>query len=719
MPRVPVAKPARLARWARRTRHPVLLQGRCRGSCGDAEDGNSARRESRHSTSLWANRPRRMNRPAASASVPAMDIARATPPPDLDVPAEPAGGPAPPARRPRAHHPDDGAVYRDQGGASGLPAVLPDGGFLRAVLRGCGDRLAGARHRAHQARQAPGPRHPDVRGADRALGGISAPADRARPPGRGLRADRGSGGSEEARQQERGAARRGAAGHARHAHRGHAARGGREQLSDGDRARARLRRGGGPVRDLLDRHLDRRVPHRRMRPARAQCRDRAARAGRDHRLGRALRRCRARALSARAAGGDAAAARRVRRRDRRAAARQLFRGLDHAGVRGAEPARADRGGRLHLLCGAHPARAAPAAVAAGARARGRDARHRPGHAGQSRAGAGALGRAARIALGRHRPHRHAAGRAPAGAAARRPAHRSARDRAPARRGRLLPGGCGRARRDPRAAQGGARSRPGARPPGGRPRRPARPRRHPGRHRGGRRPRREARANARAAGRDRAGHGGIGGARSGDRAGAWPRARRRAAAHQARRRLPARGLCGGARRGPGAARRIAPGDRRPAGTLCRGERRALAQDPPQQRARLFRRGDRAERRQVPAPALERDLHPPPDLGRAGALHHHRAGRARGQDRPCGRARARHRAQELRGALRPGDGGARRDHPCGSGAGEPRRRLGPRRARGRARLCAAGDRRLARFHHRGRPPSGGGAGAPRRRRPVRRQ
>ena len=59
---------------------------------------------------------------------------------------------------------------------------------------------------------------------------------------------------------------------------------------------------------------------------------------------------------------------------------------------------------------------------------GPDARHRPGDAGQSRAGACALGRAARIAAGRDRPHRHAAGRAPAGAAARGPAHRSGRDR---------------------------------------------------------------------------------------------------------------------------------------------------------------------------------------------------------------------------------------------------------------------------------------------------
>src|SRR5947209_15934833 len=46
-------------------------------------------------TSLWANRPGRMNRPAASANVLGMDVARATPPPDLAAPAETAGAGAP------------------------------------------------------------------------------------------------------------------------------------------------------------------------------------------------------------------------------------------------------------------------------------------------------------------------------------------------------------------------------------------------------------------------------------------------------------------------------------------------------------------------------------------------------------------------------------------------------------------------------------------------
>ena len=143
-----------------------------------------------------------------------------------------------------AGHADDGAIYRDQGRQSGLPAVLPDGRFLRAVLRGRRNRRARARHRADQARQASRPRHPDVRRAGRSRRRIPAPADRARPSRRRLRAARGPGRGEEARRQERGAPRRRAAGHARHADRGHAARCAAQQLPARDRARARVRRRG-------------------------------------------------------------------------------------------------------------------------------------------------------------------------------------------------------------------------------------------------------------------------------------------------------------------------------------------------------------------------------------------------------------------------------------------------------------------------------------------
>ena len=48
---------------------------------------------------------------------------------------------------------------------------------------------------------------------------------------------------------------------------------------------------------------------------------------------------------------------------------------------------------------------------------------------------------------------------------------------------------------------------------------------------------------------------------------------------------------------GAARRIPPRDRAAAGALCRRDRRQVAEDPAQQRARLFRRGDGAARREA--------------------------------------------------------------------------------------------------------------------------
>ena len=97
------------------------------------------------------------------------------------------------------------------------------------------------------------------------------------------------------------------------------------------------------------------------------------RAGRDHRVRRALWRCRPGAVAAHAARRDAAHARRVRRRHRRAAARVLFRGRHHGSLRHVLAPRTDRGRGLHHLCGAHAARAPPAALAAGARGRRHDA----------------------------------------------------------------------------------------------------------------------------------------------------------------------------------------------------------------------------------------------------------------------------------------------------------------------------------------------------------
>jgi DNA mismatch repair protein MutS len=80
---------------------------------------------------------------------------------------------------------------------------------------------AGARHRAHQARQTSGRGYPYGRRAGACGRRLSAKADRCRPQGGGLRADRRSGRGQEARFQSGGEARRGAPGHAWHADRGH------------------------------------------------------------------------------------------------------------------------------------------------------------------------------------------------------------------------------------------------------------------------------------------------------------------------------------------------------------------------------------------------------------------------------------------------------------------------------------------------------------------
>ena len=171
----------------------------------------------------------------------------------------------------RARDADDGTVSGDQGRQPQPAAVLPDGRFLRAVLRGCRDRLESARHHADQARQASGPGHPDVRRAGGALRGLSAPADRAGFPRRGLRADGRPGRGKGARQQERGPPRRGAAGDAGHPDRRQSARCPYQQLPARDRARPLLRRRRS-LRARLDRYLDFRI-HRHGMRGRRTCRD--------------------------------------------------------------------------------------------------------------------------------------------------------------------------------------------------------------------------------------------------------------------------------------------------------------------------------------------------------------------------------------------------------------------------------------------------------------
>ena len=75
-----------------------------------------------------------------------------------------------------------------------------------------------------------------------------------------------------------------------------------------------------------------------------------------------------------------------------------------------------------------------------------------------------------------------------------------------------------------------------------------------------------------------------------------------------------------------------------------------ENPPQQRARLFRRSHRPARRKTADRAAQRKLHPPPDAGRPGALHHHRTGRTGSQDRQRRRPRARAGTGDFRAARR---------------------------------------------------------------------
>ena len=88
--------------------------------------------------------------------------------------------------------------------------------------------------------------------------------------------------------------------------------------------------------------------------------------------------------------------------------------------------------------------------------------------------------------------------------------------------------------------------------------------------------------------------------------------------------------------------------------------------PQQRPRLFHRGRRQSWRAADGAAAQRPLHPPPDHGQRGALHHHRARRPRSEDRRRRRAGAGDRARGLRRARRGG-----RDRRGRRSARSPRR------------------------------------------------
>jgi DNA mismatch repair protein MutS len=116
----------------------------------------------------------------------------------------------------------------------------------------------------------------------------------------------------------------------------------------------------------------------------------------------------------------------------------------------------------------------------------------------------------------------------------------------------------------------------------------------------------------------------------------------------------------------------------------GRERRAAEDPPQRRAGLFRRGHGRQGRSAVPAAAERHLHPPPDPGQPGALHHGGAGRPGRPHRPGRRAGPGHGGRRLRGLARTGPHPRRRHPDRRRGPGPPRRRRRPGRVgRGRRR------------------------------------
>ena len=212
------------------------------------------------------------------------------------------------------------------------------------------------------------------------------------------------------------------------------------------RARTVVGRRGRPFRAGLDRHLDRGIPHHRMRPAVAAGRDRAAGAERDHRLRRAVRRRRSCAYWRELPAVtpltrdvfDSASAERRLTSFFSVATSEAFGTLTRLELTAAAACvtyveRTQIGKRPPL---------SPPLRESGLRHHG----NRPGHARQSRIDAHALRRAARLALGGDRPHRHLGRLAPAGATIVGAADRSEGNSSAARRSGEFRRGRGGARR---------------------------------------------------------------------------------------------------------------------------------------------------------------------------------------------------------------------------------------------------------------------------------
>ena len=345
---------------------------------------------------------------------------------------------------------------------------------------------ARARHRADQARQASRPRHPDVRRAGPSRRRIPAPPDRARPPRRGLRADRGPGrGARSAAARAWCGATSCAWSRPARSPRTRCSTRGATTTCSPSRARARSSRRGRAAS---------RSPGSTFRPAssaspNATAPGLAAEIARlepgeiivsdalygDPELAPYLRSLPAVTPLTRDVFDGATAERRLA--DYFAVATtEAFGALSRLELTAAAACityveRTQLGKRPPLSPPLREAQGATLAIDQATRANLELMRT-------------LVGRAARLAAGRDRPHRDGGGLAAAGAAARRAADRPGGDRAAARRGRAFRRRRAGAPRHARAPQRRARPRARAGAARGRPRRPARSRRDPRRHRGG-------------------------------------------------------------------------------------------------------------------------------------------------------------------------------------------------------------------------------------------
>ena len=193
------------------------------------------------------------------------------------------------------------------------------------------------------------------------------------------------------------------------------------------RSPARASAGEKALRDRLDRYLDRRIPHCRVRPYAVAADIARLEPGEiivsdalygDPEFAPYLRSLPAVTPLTRDVFDGASAERRLA-------------GISLSTTEGFGALAARAAAAACITYVERTARPAPATLAAGARAARRDAPDRPGDAQQPRAGAHPVGRAPRIAARRDRPQRDRGGLETARATAGRAAHRCRRHRTPA------------------------------------------------------------------------------------------------------------------------------------------------------------------------------------------------------------------------------------------------------------------------------------------------